>query len=100
MKRFTKNDSSFICQNCNREVKPLKYSSRNHCPYCLYSLHVDNFPGDRENECRGLMKPIEVQFNKKGKVLVHKCTKCNAVKKNICAEDDSESELLKIMRNR
>ena len=24
---------------------------RNHCPNCLYSLHVDIEPGDRESEC-------------------------------------------------
>lgn len=26
---------------------------RNHCPNCLYSLHVDIEPGDRESECGG-----------------------------------------------
>ena len=43
-KRFTKNDDTFICKNCGLEVKPLGYSSRNHCPRCLCSLHVDINP--------------------------------------------------------
>ena len=36
-KRFSKNDSGFICEHCGREVPPLGYTSRNHCPYCLWS---------------------------------------------------------------
>ena len=53
-KRFTKNDSGFVCANCGREVPPLGYSSRNHCPYCLCSLHVDVNPGDRAADCGGI----------------------------------------------
>ena len=41
MKRFTKNDSGFTCAHCGREVEALGYTSRNHCPFCLWSLHVD-----------------------------------------------------------
>ena len=51
MKLFTKNDNSFVCENCNMIVSPLKYTSRDHCPYCLYSKHVDINPGDRLNKC-------------------------------------------------
>ena len=60
-KRFTKNDDTFICKNCGLEVKPLGYSSRNHCPRCLCSLHVDINPGDRANPCKGLLRPIKVE---------------------------------------
>ena len=45
-KLFTKNDNGFIYANCGFEVKPLGYTSRNHCPFCLCSLHVDILPGD------------------------------------------------------
>ena len=44
---FTEIDEEFICENCGRKVEPLGYSCRNHCPYCLYSKHVDINPGDR-----------------------------------------------------
>lgn len=99
MKNFTKNDNGFICINCGREVKPLKYTSRNHCPYCLHSLHVDIMPGDRLNECKGLLKPINVEISgKKGYVIVHKCTKCGKICRNKSADDDNFDEILRIMK--
>ena len=98
MKNFSKNDSGFLCANCNKQVQPLGYSSRNHCPYCLCSLHVDDFPGDRQNTCKGVMKPIAIEMNsKKGKVIVHKCSVCKQIKKNVCALDDNEKLILEIM---
>ena len=45
-KRFAKNDEGFFCAHCGKWVPPLGYSSRNHCPFCLWSLHVDINPGD------------------------------------------------------
>lgn len=99
MSNFVKNDSGFICANCGKEVLPLKYTSRNHCPYCLHSLHVDVMPGDRKNECKGLLKPINVEVSgKKGYVIVHKCTKCGKICKNISASDDDFDEILKIVK--
>ena len=41
MKVFNELDESFICEKCGKKVDKLKYSSRDHCPYCLYSKHVD-----------------------------------------------------------
>lgn len=87
-KRFAKNDSGFICQNCGKEVEPLGSSSRNHCPFCLCSIHIDINPGDRENTCLGIMDAIKAEINpKKGYVLVHKCRKCGEVKRNRAAFD-------------
>jgi hypothetical protein len=48
-KRFVKNDDFFVCVHCGKEVKPLGYTSRDHCPFCLWSVHVDVNPGDRAN---------------------------------------------------
>ena len=41
-------DEVFVCKNCGREVVPMGAGSdhRNHCPYCLHSVHLDNEPGD------------------------------------------------------
>ena len=87
-KRFTKNDASFVCANCGREVQPLGYSSRNHCPFCLYSLHVDIMPGDRENPCGGVMDAIKVEPDpKKGYIIIHKCRKCGEIKRNKAAHE-------------
>lgn len=87
-KRFTKNDASFICANCGREVEPLGYSSRNHCPFCLWSLHLDVNPGDRASECGGKMMPLRVETDpRKGFVIVHKCTKCGELRRNRAAHE-------------
>ena len=76
-KRFTKNDNGFTCVVCQREVLPLGYTSRNHCPFCLSSLHVDVNPGDRANPCRGILRPIKVEPDpRKGYVIIHRCERC------------------------
>ena len=101
-KRFTKNDSGFICKNCGREVLPLGYTSRNHCPFCLCSLHVDINPGDRANECRGLLRPIRSEPDSKhGFIIIHKCEKCGEIRKNRAAlnakvQPDNRSLLIKL----
>ena len=97
---FIKNDNEFICINCGKKVEKLKYTSRDHCPYCLYSVHVDVFPGDRANECKGILKPINVVVDsKKGKQIVYKCIKCGSEIKNIVAEDDEQDVIYKVVNN-
>lgn len=96
-KKFTKVDEGFICENCNKEVLPLGYTSRNHCNHCLYSKHVDIFPGDRQETCHGLLEPIHVELNnKKGYVIVYRCQKCGMIRKNKAAQDDNEELLIKL----
>ena len=95
MKRFNELDEGFICEHCNKEVPPLKYSSRDHCPYCLYSKHVDINPGDRSNTCKGLLKPIEIEKFKDTFKIIYKCEKCNQIHKNIIANDDDMNEIIK-----
>ena len=88
VKRFTKNDDSFICAHCGKEVLPLGYTSRNHCPFCLCSLHVDINPGDRANSCAGILRPISAQPDpKKGYIIIHKCDKCGAICRNKAAHE-------------
>ena len=90
-KRFTKNDNGFICANCGFEVKPLGYTSRNHCPKCLCSLHVDIMPGDRANTCGGIMDPIKAEPDpKKGYLIIHRCRKCGEIKRNKAANEARE----------
>ena len=85
-KLFQKNDSGFLCAHCGREVEPLGYTSRNHCPYCLWSLHVDENPGDRANPCGGAMEPIAAAPDARhGFVVYHKCTRCGEVRRNKAA---------------
>lgn len=76
-KRFTKNDSGFVCAVCGREVLPLGSSSRDHCPFCLRSLHLDVLPGDRAANCGGVMEPVRARPDpKKGFVIDYVCRKC------------------------
>ena len=100
-KRFTKNDSGFICANCGKEVSPLVYSSRNHCPVCLCSLHLDVNPGDRASQCGGVMRPVSAEpDSKKGFIITHKCDKCGKVGRNKSASDDDTDLLIALTVNR
>jgi uncharacterized Zn finger protein len=96
MRRFTAQgtNNAFVCAHCGRNVQALDNGSyRNHCPYCLYSLHVDINPGDRANECKGLLEPVGVDYNaKKGWVILHRCERCGEVRRNKAALDDSVSD--------
>ena len=96
MKKFNELDEEFICDNCHKKVNKLEYSSRDHCPYCLYSKHVDNNPGDRNNPCKGLLKPIGIEKYKDTYKILYKCEKCKKEHKNIVAKDDNIEELIKV----
>ena len=98
-KRFTRNDSGFVCVHCGKDVPPLRYSSRNHCPFCLWSLHVDNLPGDRANACGGQMQPVAVRTDaRKEFIITHRCKKCGDEKNNRSQSDD-DRDLLIAMTN-
>ncbi len=91
-------DEEFICVNCNKFVTKLGYTSRDHCPYCLYGLHVDIKPGDRLNLCKGLLKPIGLEKHKDTFKILYRCGKCGKTLKNIMAKDDNYDEILKISK--
>ena len=97
-RKFKKNDHGFTCMSCGHQVEKLNYTSRDHCPKCLFSLHVDINPGDRNNTCKGLMKPIDIEKNqKKGFVIVYKCNKCGELHKNKAAVDDNLDAIISVM---
>ena len=98
MKKFTKNDNGFTCAVCKNPVNPLGYTSRDHCPFCLHSLHVDINPGDRLNPCKGIMQPVSATTNsKKGYVINYKCLTCGKTHNNKSAEDDKLSLIFALM---
>ncbi len=96
LKKFHELDEGFICEHCNKEVLPLNYSSRDHCPYCLYSKHVDINPGDRLNTCKGLLKPIDIEKYKDTYKIIYECESCKQQHKNIIAKDDDINEIIHI----
>ncbi len=92
-------NESFECRNCGRLVVPEGASSdhRNHCPYCLSSLHVDIEPGDRESDCGGVMEPIAVWVRNKGEwAIIHRCKRCGDLSSNRVAADDNPVKLMGI----
>ena len=63
---------AFRCTNCSRLVSGSApgTANRNHCPYCLWSLHVDGESGDRTSDCRGAMEPVAVWVKRNGQWLI------------------------------
>ena len=96
-------NTGFVCAHCRRHVKPLTSGSyRNHCPFCLFSRHVDVVPGDRRSGCGGLMEPVGLRRSKKGFQVIHRCLRCRVERLNRIAEnteqpDDIEA-LVQLMR--
>ncbi|APJ02692.1 RNHCP domain-containing protein [Silvanigrella aquatica] len=86
---FTKINESFSCSNCHYSVPPAQSTCRDHCPKCLYSIHVDNNPGDRASLCKGILKPIAFsQHKKKGFMIHYQCLSCGEEKRNKFLEND------------
>lgn len=96
MRKFTMIDESFICFNCGKEIKPLGYSARNHCPHCLHSLHLDINPGDRASTCKGELVPIGIEKYRDTYKIVFKCKKCGEVRNNVAAEDDDFNKIIEL----
>ena len=98
MKNFTMRDEEFVCENCGELVSPLGYTARDHCPHCLYSKHVDIMPGDRQNTCKGLLKPIGIEKFKDTYKILYKCKKCHQPHKNIMAKDDDMNLIIELSK--
>lgn len=96
---FIKNDESFICNHCGKKVEKLEYTSRDHCNHCLYSIHVDINPGDRLNDCKGTLRPINIETKTKGEIVIYKCLKCNNIIRNKTADDDNKDMIYKIVED-
>ena len=96
MKSFTKLDEGFVCENCHKKVTKLNYTSRDHCTFCLYSKHVDINPGDRSNDCKGLLKPIGIEKFKDTYKILYKCEKCGMLHKNKIANDDDFNKIINL----
>lgn len=99
MSRSTEN-TGFRCACCENAVEPLTNGSyRNHCPYCLHSVHVDIMPGDRRNPCRGLMEPVGIRGGKRGYQIVFRCRQCRACGANRVADDTVQPDDFNLLLN-
>ncbi|MEW5829094.1 MAG: RNHCP domain-containing protein [Chloroflexota bacterium] len=100
----------FRCTQCGGLVSSARVVSgvrhRNHCPYCLWSRHLDLYAaGDRLSACKAPMQPLALTLkhrrDKYGRgrgelMLVHRCRECEAVSINRIAADDDARTLLGI----
>jgi hypothetical protein len=107
MKYHASSFGDFRCSHCSNHVSVAHMLSgvnnRNHCPYCLWSRHLDLYAaGDRLSACKGQMRPIgltmkksrnKYQIKSRGELmLVHECTGCGCLSINrIAADDDPDS---------
>ena len=87
MSKFTRKVEDFICAHCGQEVKGNGYT--NHCPHCLWSKHVDINPGDRSEECGGMMAPVAFEGNIKQYYVVQRCQSCGHERRNKLQDGDN-----------
>lgn len=98
MKKFVQRDEAFICENCGMEVGVLSYTSRDHCPFCLHSKHVDILPGDRLNTCLGLLIPVGIEKFRDTYKINYVCKRCKEKHKNIMAKDDNMDLIIELSK--
>jgi DNA-directed RNA polymerase subunit RPC12/RpoP len=102
-KHYRENESEdFRCKHCRAEVPGTAIGTRqrNHCPICLYSLHVDDGIGDRKSTCQGSMKPTGLTTKKDGEIMItHICDKCGKISNNRIAGDDDTEIILKLAKS-
>jgi hypothetical protein len=91
---FQRRIEDFVCENCGYQVQGSGYT--NHCPKCLWSKHVDDQPGDREEECQGLMQPVGVEAKKGSYRILHRCTRCGIERWNKAAKEDDFEVILQL----
>jgi hypothetical protein len=87
----------FHCVRCGQAVAGSAPGTahRNHCPWCLWSRHLDEEPGDRASDCHGAMEPITVWVRPGGDwALIHRCRTCGILSSNRVAGDDNELALV------
>ena len=99
------------CANCGKIFSldpPEGMKHRDHCPYCLHSVHIDVRPGDRGMWC-GEGVPGQPEFKPSvlepiGRVPVegapdfirYRCRKCGKIKNNSMVSDDNIKEINKL----
>ena len=101
----------FECLHCRQWVPtggPMGTRHRNHCPFCLWSRHVDRqTSGDRGARCGGTMQPVGLTFKgeetdkygrpRQGEIMIiHQCEECGRLSINRLAADDNLTEVQKV----
>lgn len=95
-RKFVRTIEDFECHHCGAVIHGDGYT--NHCPHCLWSMHVDIDPGDRAEQCRGEMQPVRVEVKGGRYTLVHRCARCGVERRVKSSPEDSFEALLSIAR--
>lgn len=85
---------NFTCAYCGTNVTGNGYT--NHCPICLWSMHVDITPGDRAADCHGLLRPISAIFKNDQYTIVHQCEQCGMRTNNKSSTGDNTELLIQL----
>jgi hypothetical protein len=111
MTRYFNINSDFTCAHCGdfvpAGIMAAGVNNRNHCPYCLWSRHLDLFQaGDRMAACKAPMQPIGLTRKRSHKkyasatggelMLVHLCQECEKISINRIAADDIPEAILEV----
>ena len=104
-------NAEFRCLHCRQLVSTNHLLSgvqnRNHCPYCLWSRHLDLYQaGDRLAACKAAMRPVGLTVKRAAKkyaapysgelMLIHQCVDCGKVSINRIAADDIAETLYQV----
>lgn len=110
--KLNNTSGDFVCLACGAFVSAQAMlsgvRSRNHCPYCLSSRHLDQFQaGDRLSACKARMRPVGLTLKRSAKkypghgqgelMLVHRCDDCGKLSINRIAADDDGEAILAIL---
>lgn len=93
---FKKRVENFVCEHC--ETKVIGNGFTDHCSNCLWSKHVDVYPGDRSARCGGLMEPILIEQEPDRTVLTVRCERCGHAKRNKIIPEDSFEAVLALTK--
>ena len=104
-------NADFKCLHCRGYVSSAEMlagvGNRNHCPYCLWSRHLDLFEaGDRLAACKAPMRPVGLTLKRSRNkyasavsgelMLVHLCTECDRISINRIAADDVPEMIIEV----
>jgi len=89
---FIKKTEDFTCEHCGNAMRGDGYT--NHCSNCLFSKHVDVFPGDRAEACGGMMEPRTVLKRGETYIITHQCLRCGEEQSVRVRDDDNFEALL------
>lgn len=95
-RQFQRTREDFTCEQCGIFVRGSGYT--NHCPQCLWSKHVDRYPGDRQEMCQGAMQPISVECKSGRYIILHRCISCGFKRRNKVLDSDSFDAVIRISR--